>query len=372
MKYVQSIRMAWPAAAVLLAAISLAGCPAATTGEASISFPAKKLTLSIPPLTLGKVASPLTLPEAAGSGDLTYTLKPVPAGLTFDSATRVLSGTPTAAGSHTATYTAASATGRKASVMFVITVRRTFTGTWSSTHEWWEDDERLGTFVDTLTFTDTRYIQARFHYLHDGTIDHTWKTSGGWSETDANTLTRVWEDDHDDRGDTPPVVMSVPKRYLWGDDARNLLLMHHWAGDEERTHLVLEVHERVANPLPSGLTGVWEFTDEWDQGPVVIEMTIGTDGTFTWELRETHGTERITATWALDEGTYFQDFRGASATWTPQGGTVEPVEDFKADRIAFAPTDSPDLIIVSPHWHETEGYDDYRRYGNYWMEFRRQ
>ena len=308
-----------------------------------------------------------------GGGDLRYTLTPIPAGLTFDASTRVLSGTPASAGTHRVTYTAASATDRKASVMFVITVRPTITGTWSSTHEWSDDDERSGTFVDTLTFTDTRYIQARVHYRHDGTIDHTWKISGGWSETDANTLTRVWEDDHDDRDDTPPVMMTVPKRYLWGDDARNLLFMHHWADDQEQTHHHgLDFHERVADPLSSGLTGVWEFTDDWDQGPVVIEMKIGTDGTFTWELRETHGTERITAMWTLDEGTNFLDFRGASATWTPQGGTAEPVEDFKADRIAFAPTDSPDLIVVSPHWHETEGNDEYRRYGNYWMEFRRQ
>ena len=379
MRYVQSIRTAWPAVAVVLAAIGLAGCTeAAGTAEASISFPAEKLTLSIPPMTLGKAASPLTLPEAEGADDLTYSLTSVPAGLMFDGATRVLSGTPTAAGTYAVTYTATNATGSQmASLDFTITVRPEFQGTWSHTNEWHGDDEVPGYYVDTLTFTRNRYILARAHYFLDGTLDHVWNPSGGWSEADASTLTRVWEGDHDDRDDTPPVMMSVAKPYLWADEARNLLLMHHWMDDEEQqlTRGGLELYRRVADPLPSGLTGVWQATDEWDAGPVVIEMTIGADGTFTWVQRETNnGTERITAMWTLDQETYFLDLRGASATWTPQDGTPEPVEDFKADRIAFAPTDSPDRIIVSPHWHETEaeGNDEYRRYGDYWLEFHRQ
>ena len=47
--------------------------------------------------TQGTAITPLTLPTATGgNGDLTYTLIPsAPAGLTFDAATRVLSGTST-------------------------------------------------------------------------------------------------------------------------------------------------------------------------------------------------------------------------------------------------------------------------------------
>ncbi len=63
--------------------------------------------------TQGIPITPLTLPEArGGDGDSTYSLTPnfpatmLPAGLEFDSRTRVLSGTPTALGSTTVTYTA--------------------------------------------------------------------------------------------------------------------------------------------------------------------------------------------------------------------------------------------------------------------------
>lgn len=258
---------------------------------------------------------------------------------------------------------------KKASLVFTITVRPGFNSTWRATHEWredWFDEGEVGHFVDTLTFTDNRYILARAHYLSDGTLDHVWKTSGGWSAAAEGTVIREWEDD-----DAP---MSVPKHYVWGSDERSVLFMHHWTDPNEQPAGVgLERYEWVPNPLAS-LTGVWQATDEWDQGPVVFEMTIGADGTLTWEQREAHGTERITATWTLDERTYFLQFQGASSTWTPPGGMPEPsTEDLKADRIAFAPTDSPDLIIVSPHWHETaSNVEDYRRYGDYWMEFRRQ
>ena len=46
------------------------------------------------------------LPEATGDGDLTYSVSnDLPAGLSFDAATRTISGTPTAAGTTTITYT---------------------------------------------------------------------------------------------------------------------------------------------------------------------------------------------------------------------------------------------------------------------------
>ncbi len=76
----------------------------------------------------------LTLPEATGgNGTLSYSLTPVPAGLTFTDSTRILSGTPTAvAAAVMLTYTATDsdtnmAAGDAASLTFSVTVQNTIT-----------------------------------------------------------------------------------------------------------------------------------------------------------------------------------------------------------------------------------------------------
>ena len=321
---------------------------------------------------MGEATPPVTLPEATGSnGDLTYSLTPVPAGLTFAPATRVLSGTPTAVGRHGVTYTATAATGsKKTSVVFTITVRPTFSGTWTATHEWredWFDDDEVGTYVDTLTFTDSRYILYRSHYFSDGTFYNAWKPSGGWSAVAEGTVIREWEDDDS----TPGVPMSVAKHYVWGNDDHTVLFMHHWSDPNKKpAGGELERYEWVPNPLPS-LIGVWRFTD--DDGPVVVIMTVEADGTFSMEETTADGTHKYMAKWTLDEGNYFLDFTELSATWTPPGGTPEPDSEFRADRIALAPTDSSDKLIVSPHFRETKSDSEhYRRFGDYWPEFHRQ
>ena len=65
----------------------------------------------------------LTLPIAAGgTAPYTYTLTPLPAGLSFDKTRRELSGTPTTAGTTTATYTVTDAANMSASLVFTIEV----------------------------------------------------------------------------------------------------------------------------------------------------------------------------------------------------------------------------------------------------------
>ena len=60
--------------------------------------------------TVSTAIDSLVLPAAeGGDGTLTYTLAPLPAGLVFTASTRTLSGTPSAAGTTTATYTATDA-----------------------------------------------------------------------------------------------------------------------------------------------------------------------------------------------------------------------------------------------------------------------
>ena len=66
----------------------------------------------------------LVLPEATGDGDLTYRVSALPAGLSFDSATRTLSGTPAqaTAGAVEVTYTATDRDREAAVLSFAITV----------------------------------------------------------------------------------------------------------------------------------------------------------------------------------------------------------------------------------------------------------
>ena len=78
----------------------------------------------------GLVIEPLVLPQASGgNGVLSYTLTPaLPAGLTFDAATRTLGGTPREASeSRTYTYTVTDADGDRASLTFTIAVAANLT-----------------------------------------------------------------------------------------------------------------------------------------------------------------------------------------------------------------------------------------------------
>ena len=73
--------------------------------------------------TVRTAISDVTLPEASdGDGALSYTLEPVPPGLSFDAAHRVLSGTPTAADVYDVTYRVADEDGDAASLSFTIAV----------------------------------------------------------------------------------------------------------------------------------------------------------------------------------------------------------------------------------------------------------
>ena len=75
--------------------------------------------------TVGTAITPLVLPEASGgTAPLIYSVSTLPAGLSFDAATRVLSGTPTAAttGAVTVVYTVLDSAGNASALAFTITV----------------------------------------------------------------------------------------------------------------------------------------------------------------------------------------------------------------------------------------------------------
>ena len=80
--------------------------------------------------TAGTAISDIELPAASGgAGDIAYSVSGLPAGLSFDAATRTISGTPDAATDEAVeiTYTAADGAGATASLTFSITVNMSLT-----------------------------------------------------------------------------------------------------------------------------------------------------------------------------------------------------------------------------------------------------
>ena len=74
--------------------------------------------------TRGTAITPLLLPPASGGdGELSYSLSPEVPGLSFDPATRRLTGTPTATGTHAMTYAVTDADGDSDTLSFSIRVR---------------------------------------------------------------------------------------------------------------------------------------------------------------------------------------------------------------------------------------------------------
>ena len=88
--------------------------------------------------TVGEAIAPLTLPAASGGeGPLSYSLRPPVPGLTFDPVTRVLSGTPTTAGTYDVEYRVEDADANTAAsdadvLTFTITVQEPDCSDWNT------------------------------------------------------------------------------------------------------------------------------------------------------------------------------------------------------------------------------------------------
>ena len=390
----QNRRSIATAAAVLALGAVLAGCTAAV--EPAVSFAREKLTISVQPMVVGQAVSE-TLPEAMGGKQkLTYSLVPDIPGLTFDPATRVLSGTPTMPGTYTMTYTAKDAAtgGTMESVKFVITVDarpvsldERIRGTWQYMEDWYEDDQMRGTWVDYLTFTTSRFILVRSHFDMEGNLDHSWQHQGTWEINDRE-IVRIWYHNHDDNDDTPDVLTRLPKSYvLRGDE----LLIHRWGN--ENTEEIERRYDRMTRvaDLPD-LIGTWrgtgDYDDEDDDGNVVFVQQ-------TWTLEITASTVTYTYTEQrpgarlgdyIDGGPWEHDSAELFIWTTPTFATVNGEEYSDAERVvgqrlrwAYAPS-GPTTIRVSPVWDErqydpqTDSWSDNPDvpHGDYWLMLEKQ
>ena len=97
--------------------------PEATPPEAMPLAFAEGMMIADIGVTANSEMSSEPLPEASGgSGDISYSVSELPDGLSFDAATRTISGTPTTADTTEVTYTATDSGGATASLTFSITV----------------------------------------------------------------------------------------------------------------------------------------------------------------------------------------------------------------------------------------------------------
>ncbi|HZR49703.1 MAG TPA: arabinofuranosidase catalytic domain-containing protein [Streptosporangiaceae bacterium] len=106
--------------------------------------------------TVGTAASVQVHASDSASGQtLSYTASGLPAGLTINSGTGLISGTPTTAGSPTVTVTATDTTGASGSATFTWTVKNPTTGGGTCQVGYATQSQWAGGFVAGLTITDT-------------------------------------------------------------------------------------------------------------------------------------------------------------------------------------------------------------------------
>ena len=228
-------------------------------------------------------------------------------------------------------------------------------GTWRATFADWDDDEIIGTFIDTLTFTSERYIIHRSHYNKDGSFDHRWTHSGTWAES-GGKIQRIWVDDGES--------FMVNKDYHWGA-SRDVLFIQHWADEEPRRGPEFDRFERVTFDA-TGLLGEWRWdrTDEEEDDIRIFEFTITADR-LTFRFNPYSDTERartITHPYAymFDPSTYYL------LVYNPNDPDSLSDPD-SLRRFAIAPTDkSPNQIVMSVYWDEMD-----EEYGGYWLHLNR-
>ena len=378
-------RLIATATAVVAIGAVLAGCTSPVTPD--VRFPAEKLTISLRTMVVGQEVS-ATLPEAMGGKDgLVYSLSPDVPGLTFDPATRVLSGTPTTPGTYDMTYTATdSATGgTMESVKFTIavepvvlmpTTEESLMGAvWVHEDGWQNDDGAQGTRRYMLVFTKDRWIAHFAHVRTDGTFDeeesHT--QSGTWTATDTE-ITRTWYDDD--------MLRNLPKAYSWGNDERTALYLKIWERENDLEDVDYWLYTR--EPLDTDITGTW-FDEDW------VDHDDGRREHRTWTLEITGSTMAYTTTTQIDdaevnvivqEGPIEHDADGLflwhSVTSLLENGEPKHDPGLVGQRLRWGYLPVGDALIISPYWAEqrydgeavTDNSD--RPFGGYWHRFIKQ
>ena len=243
-------------------------------------------------------------------------------------------------------------------------------GTWQRRSAWDDDENGWIEEVLTLTFTGTRFITYTVMFNTDnGEILNTRSDQGGWTGNGASVTTTFLEDDQEH---------SVDKRYVLAGD---LLAVNPWWSDEPRQEL--DVFTRVQDPVDD-LVGRWVQDFEEEDETWNVAMTLGADGSFrrVFTLEKTLDEDRIkslavTGTYELDTA---EKFILVTITSTVADGELwtSPDRPFWSPgerlRFAYAPSNNPNLIVMSmPWWEQRYDFDQEmkvdipeHRYGAYW------
>ena len=228
-------------------------------------------------------------------------------------------------------------------------------GTWTTTEQVDDDRVREDTRVFTLTFTKSRAIMTA-SIRDSGREFDRWREQDTWSATDT-TVTRTWYawDEENDRRMNEPT--NFVKKYSFADEGDTLFL-HPWLSDDDPTRYWR--YTRVNNPIQDLLTSTWESYYERPDGKNWRYTISFSDNSFTWSDVTTEG--ESVAQYLL-EGSYVHDVENGfilvmitAFTYTQDGVQGEPPEreGFVGHtlRWAYAPTERPDIIAVSPYWRE--------------------
>ena len=274
----------------------------------------------------------------------------------------------------------------------------TLLGTWEAESVYHEHDDLVGDYVvagkriDTLTFTDNRYIFVETPRDGDEVVDY-WHSIGTWTPATESSVTKTFAERYeDDDGNVAIEEKSFDKEYSWG--AGGDLFVIGWnddpdAGETQRPHI--ERYTRVENPLPP-LSGTWvfEYEDERDGEPRTFRhtMTIGDAFTYAnqWEEAGIVYTWSISGSWRREEAKAFiyVDVQSVTVSDTYAADVAEWFNnsfDGHEVRIAYAPSGVADTMVVSLHmWGEmrydmnTDAWTDHERwpYGRYDWTFVRQ
>ena len=225
------------------------------------------------------------------------------------------------------------------------------------------DPVQVGHGVVIITFTKSRFIKVNADYFEDGSTNDVVVSagSGGYRiESDA-VIVRI--DSHVDENDML-VIEETKKAYeLVDDDNLNL---EPWSAMEPLDFRSPYTRDAAA---PPPVVGTWRATSRWERESVqfVLEFTFvfRDDGTYSMiddytriDAEETHNqVQELMGNWQHDPDELFITLTDNTYTGTPPCESDEcfSYRDSFAGatlRMAYAPTDSTDRLVLSHFWNE--------------------